>query len=109
MKYKTFKNLITVCINIIEKEEELSKKLSEVYSMDGGDSSIMMCMFSKEIDLIINIIATAVEMDSKEAIDWINYLIYDALLENSSLTFKKEDVVYESNTKNIWKLLNKKL
>jgi len=109
MKYKSFEKLIQMTKDILDKEYDLSKNLENVLGKNGGDCQIIMSIFSTEIDTIIDIIAEEVKMSTENAIEWIEYLVYEVYFNENELTFESEDIEYVANTKNIWKLINLEL
>ena len=121
MKFKTFKRIINTIVEIHDINFEKEKKIEEAF---GGDSQITTNetgLFMDKLikDLALDFVKEDDEKALEEAIDWIDYLIYENLLSDSYNTKKErvfikdktteKEIAYPATHKVIWKILKKKI
>jgi hypothetical protein len=120
MKFKTFKGIVNTIVEIHDINYEKEKKIEEAF---GGDSQITTNETGIFMDKLIKILATDSIKDNdekslEEAIDWIDYLIYENLLntdydkEKDRIFIKNKkskEIAYPATIKVVWKILHNKI
>ncbi len=92
-----FKDIITELLNEYNRRSTQDRSLSEIF---GGDSYIVQDY--KFIDNMLSILRKNLN-DEYEFIDW---LFYENLVNNKTLTFTIEEKEYEGTIENIYDYLN---